>query len=94
MEGVVGFLVTLLFEVRFFTRLMKNAGKSSLSISSGDTEDVDVASERCRVEQLRMHEREEDLIVVDNITKVYMKKMVSCKKSKRQLSRWYYAALM
>ena len=76
-EGVVGFLVTLLFEVRFFARF----GKSFIHTPPtdlNDTEDVDVANERCRVENLRKLNRRDDLIVVDNISKIYRKKLVSC----------------
>jgi len=75
-EGVAGFLLTLLFEVRFFTRF----GKKSSNIQPttlDEAEDIDVANERRRVENLRKQNRKDDLIVVDNISKVYRKKLVS-----------------
>ena len=83
-EGVVGFLVTLLFEVRFFTRIGKSALNSSIPETLEDEEeDVDVAGERCRVEQLPL--QSDDLIVVDNLTKVYRKNLV------RFLTNYFFA---
>ncbi|XP_076818416.1 ATP-binding cassette sub-family A member 2-like isoform X1 [Clavelina lepadiformis] len=72
-EGVVFFLITLLFEVRFFTRRSRSKDSSTRSRSLR-REDVDVANERHRVEQMREHPEPDEMIIVDNMSKVYSKK--------------------
>ena len=69
--GVIGFVITLLFEVRFFTRIGKGKNKKLSLSSPSKFEDIDVAKERSRVDRISNLDYEEHLIVVNNICKVF-----------------------
>jgi len=77
-EGVAGILITVLFEVKFFRRKRRPRVASTFSLGPRrgplSPEDVDVANERHRVS--RKEAGNEDLVVVDGVSKIYSKKQV------------------
>lgn len=74
--GFLGFALTLYLEFRNFVGSEKEVEKALRTQCQNQVEDVDVEEERERVDELWKLNEEEDLIVVNNIRKVFRRNKV------------------
>ena len=70
--GTFGFILALLCEVKFFAKIGKTKKNLQSLLLTNQIEDDDVENERNRVDRIAQLNREEDLIIVKNISKTFL----------------------